>query len=233
MCGHAARVGVERAAHVHGEVLREIVGVGFREARPADDAGVVDQDVDAPELLDRVVDERLRARRRSRRRWCRRSRRRPRRRSRPRPSTRARRRPRRPRIEPPRSLTTTRAPALGEQECVGPADAASRAGDDRDASLEAVLAHPQPLVSRVPTSPLYCRGLDAAHAAAERRARTQREVEGAARHRSSTRRRPCSRGRATTPPASPSSARSTVSARARSTTTSTRRKSSSPPSTIV
>ncbi len=39
------------------EVIREIVGVGFGESGPADDAGVVDQDVDAPEPFDRPVDE--------------------------------------------------------------------------------------------------------------------------------------------------------------------------------
>ena len=118
---------------MHGEVLREIVGVDFGQARPADDAGVVDQDVDAPELLDRGVDERLRAGRRG---------------DVVRVGDRdaaggddlggdgrppVRRRRRRPAIEPPRSLTTTRAPRVGEQERVGPADPAPRAGDDRDA----------------------------------------------------------------------------------------------------
>ena len=137
--------GVERAADVHGEVLREIVGVDVGHARPADDAGVVDQDVDAPELLDR-------ARRRA-----------PARRRRSATSlvsaiatppaatisaatvdagpasapT--------PCIEPPRSLTTTRAPRVGEQAGVGAADPAARAGDDRDAPVEAVLAHASPL----------------------------------------------------------------------------------------
>ncbi len=61
MCGHAARVVLNEPRDVHGEVALEVVGVGLREARPPDDAGVVDQDVDASELLDRGVDERLRA----------------------------------------------------------------------------------------------------------------------------------------------------------------------------
>ena len=115
--------------------------------------GVVDQDVDASELLDRGVDERLA------------------------------RRPvvdtslvsaiatppaatisaatvdagpasaPTPCIEPPRSLTTTRAPRAGEQARVGAADAASRAGDDRDAPVEAELAHCSPFAC-VPTGPL-------------------------------------------------------------------------------
>ena len=44
---------------MHGEVLCQIVGVGFRKACPFDDAGVVDQGVDASEPLDRRIDERL------------------------------------------------------------------------------------------------------------------------------------------------------------------------------
>ena len=98
-------------------------------------------DVDAPEPLDRGVDERLRAGRRSTRRWCRRPRRRPRRRSRPRRSTAGPASAPSPSIEPPRSLTTTLAPRSREQQRVGAADAAARAGDDRDAPLEAVPVH--------------------------------------------------------------------------------------------
>ena len=49
---------------MHGEVALEVVGVGLREPRPSDDAGVVDEDVDASEPFDRRVDERLRAGRR-------------------------------------------------------------------------------------------------------------------------------------------------------------------------
>ncbi len=49
--------------------------------------------------------------------------------------------------------------SVGEQACVRPADAASRAGDDRDAPLEAVLVHPEPFsCRRVPTSQ-YTSGL--------------------------------------------------------------------------
>ena len=59
MCGQAARAVLNEPRDVHGEVRGEIVGVGFGKARPADDAGVVDQDVDASELRDRGVDERL------------------------------------------------------------------------------------------------------------------------------------------------------------------------------
>ena len=44
---------------MHSEVPLEILGVGFRKACPFDDAGVVDQDVDASEPLDRRIDERL------------------------------------------------------------------------------------------------------------------------------------------------------------------------------
>ena len=54
--------GVERPDDVDGEVLLEVVHVGVGEAGPSDDAGVVDQDVEAPELLDGRIDERLRAR---------------------------------------------------------------------------------------------------------------------------------------------------------------------------
>ncbi len=50
---------VERSADVHGEMPREVVGVGLGEPRPPDDAGVVDQDVEASEALDRRVHERL------------------------------------------------------------------------------------------------------------------------------------------------------------------------------
>ena len=46
---------------MHVEVAREVVGVGFGQAGPADDPGVVDEDVDAPEPFDRGIDERLRA----------------------------------------------------------------------------------------------------------------------------------------------------------------------------
>ena len=51
--------GVERAADMHVEVSREVVRVGLRKAGPSDDAGIVDHDVEAPELLDRRIDERL------------------------------------------------------------------------------------------------------------------------------------------------------------------------------
>ena len=51
--------GVERACDMDGQVALEVVRVGFREARPSDDAGVVDQDVEASELLHRRIDERL------------------------------------------------------------------------------------------------------------------------------------------------------------------------------
>ena len=133
--------GVERPADVDREVPRQVVLVDVGHARPAHDAGVVHQDVDAAELLDRGVDERLRALRRGhvagvgdrRRRRRRRSRRRPRRAG---PAS----APSRP-SSAPRSLTTTLAPALGEQARVGPTDAAPGAGDDRDAPVEAVLAH--------------------------------------------------------------------------------------------
>ena len=89
-----------------------------------------------------------------------------------------------PSIEPPRSLTTTLAPALGEQQRVGPADAASRAGDDRDAPVEADARSPRhPSCTdrslsacrpRVPSEPMP-------RTAASDEPRAQREVEGASR----------------------------------------------------
>jgi hypothetical protein len=42
-------------------MTREIVGVGFGETGPAHDAGVVDQNVDASEFSDRAIDDRARA----------------------------------------------------------------------------------------------------------------------------------------------------------------------------
>ena len=45
--------GVERAADVDGQVTGQVLGVGLGEPGPADDAGVVDQDVEAPELARR------------------------------------------------------------------------------------------------------------------------------------------------------------------------------------
>ena len=236
MCGHAARVVLNEPPTCTAKCCARLSASASGNARPADDAGVVDQDVDAPELL--------RPRRRRAparpppwlRRCCRRSRCHPPRRSRPR-----RRRGRgvarrRPRIEPPRSLTTTLRAPLGEQECVRTADPASRARDDRDPPLEAVRAHPSPsfvagrrrpvtLRTDVPSEP------DAANRS-ERRAPTQREVEGASRRDHRHLGAGLRAARATTPRASRSCARSTVSARAPSTTTSSRRRSSSPRSTI-
>src|SRR5262249_12849426 len=49
---------VERTTDVHGEVALEVGGVDVWEAGPAHDAGVVDQDVDAPEPVDGGGDER-------------------------------------------------------------------------------------------------------------------------------------------------------------------------------
>ena len=43
------------------EVSLEVVGVDLGHAGPSDDARIVDKDVDAPELLDRGGDERLRS----------------------------------------------------------------------------------------------------------------------------------------------------------------------------
>ena len=102
--------GVERPADVHRKMLREVVGVGVGKPGPANDSGVVDEDVDPPEAFQCRADERVgtldrrhvmavgdrrasRARRSARRR-----------------TRRARHRRRSPAIEPPRSLTTTLAP---------------------------------------------------------------------------------------------------------------------------
>jgi hypothetical protein len=118
----------------------EVLEVGFGQAGPPDDAGVVDHDVDAPELLDRGVDEGLGALDRG--------------------HVAA--------VGDGRTaggddlggdggrrsdvLTDAahraaevvdhdaRAP-VGEQQRMGAADAAPRAGDDRDAPVEAVLVH--------------------------------------------------------------------------------------------
>ncbi len=130
---------VERAPHMNGQVPREVVRVGRGETGPPDDAGVVDQGVEASVPPDRPVHERLcpgfgghvmvvghglaasaddlgggRGSRLG------------------------------------ISAVATHGPAevvdddsgtpLGEQQRIGAADAASRAGDDRDASLEAELA---------------------------------------------------------------------------------------------
>ena len=58
-CGQAARRRVERPTHVYRKMLREVVGVGVGEPGPADDAGVVDEDVDPPEAFQRRADERI------------------------------------------------------------------------------------------------------------------------------------------------------------------------------
>ena len=71
-----------------------------------------------------------------------------------------------------------RAP-LGEQERVGPADPASRARDDRDAPFEAERAHASTLLVRTDRSTILS-GPMPRHRR-ERRAPTQREVEGAPR----------------------------------------------------
>ena len=124
---------------MHGEVAREVGLIRFGEARPADDAGVVDQDVDTAPLLDRSIDERLRAsggghvagvgdRLSARVDDLGGD---PRRRLRVRADARHR----------AADVVDDDAGAqLGEQARVGPADAASRAGDNRDPALEAVLA---------------------------------------------------------------------------------------------
>ncbi len=49
---------VERTTHMHRQVPGEVVCVCLREPGPPDDAGVVDHDVEVPELLERRTDER-------------------------------------------------------------------------------------------------------------------------------------------------------------------------------
>ena len=49
--------GVERPDRVHGEVAGEVVLVGVRKPGPPDDAGVVDEDVEASESLEGGFDE--------------------------------------------------------------------------------------------------------------------------------------------------------------------------------
>ncbi len=134
--------GEERAVHVHAPVPGQRLLVDVRHALPADDAGVVDQDVDGPEPLDRRIDERAGAVRvrdvarvaiasppaatispatvaaTSA--------------SAPSPS-----------IELPTSLTTTCAPRAREQVRVRATDAPPRSGDDRDAAVEAELRRGQ------------------------------------------------------------------------------------------
>jgi hypothetical protein len=48
---------------MHRKMARQIVRVDLRESGPPDDAGIVDHDIDASELLDGSVNERLGARR--------------------------------------------------------------------------------------------------------------------------------------------------------------------------
>ncbi len=128
---------------MHGEVPLEVVGVRIGKGRPSDDAGVVDQDVEASEALDGRIDERLRAGSRGhvavvgdrnsargddlgrdgRRRF----------------GVRAIARHRAAEVVD----DDARAP-VGEQECIASADPTSRTRDDRDAPLEAVHAHPSP-----------------------------------------------------------------------------------------
>ena len=141
MWGQAARVVLNEPRTWTARCRSQVVQVGVREPRPLDDAGVVDEDVEAPEPLDRRGDQRLRALGRgdvvlvgacavppaasiS-------------------AATVAATEPSAPTpcMEPPRSLTTTLAPALRQKQRVGPTDAASGAGDDRDASFEAVRVH--------------------------------------------------------------------------------------------
>ena len=83
---------------------------------------------------------------------------------------------------------------LGEQARVGPAEAAPGAGDDRDPSVEAVLVHScAPSVDSEGACAGPCTVRSDAVGRSERRAPTQREVEGAPRAPSSTPRRRCSR----------------------------------------
>ena len=131
--------GVERADRVHGQVSRQVVLVCLGEPGPADDAGVVDQDVEPPELLDRGGHDCAGSRgggevagvapvpRRHRRLIC---------------AATAAAGPVSapvPSMAPPRSLTTTDAPRARQQHGVGASDAPSGARDDGDPAVEAVL----------------------------------------------------------------------------------------------
>ena len=135
---------------MHREVPREVVRVGLGKACPCDDARVVDQDVEAPELLDRRIDERLRAGNRGHvarvgdgrsasgddlgsgaGRWF---------------GVRSNALDRATQV-----VDDDAGAPVGEQECMGATDAASRARDHRDAALESVLVHPEPF-RRLPTS---------------------------------------------------------------------------------
>ena len=129
----------ERPAVVDGEMGLEVVVGDIGEAGPAHDAGVVDEDVDASELLDRTVDER-RAPSAVECRSCPRapcllrcrSHRRPRRRAR---------HPCRARHRAAQVVDDDARATFREQVRIGATDAAPRARDDRDAPLEAELVH--------------------------------------------------------------------------------------------
>ena len=134
--------GVERADHVDGQVAGQVVGVGLGEAGPSDDAGVVDQDVEAPELLDGRVDERPCRPRRWPRRWLSAT-------AAPPAATIAAATPdghagvRPVAVHRPAQVVDHHAGApVGQQLGVGPTDAPSGAGDHRHPSLEAVARSP-------------------------------------------------------------------------------------------
>ena len=187
MCGQAARAVLNEPSDVDGEVLRQVVRVGVGQPGPADDAGVVDEDVEPPELLDGGVDERLGARRPS---------------ATSLPSATAG-----PaggddlghhgrRHAGVRAVTVHRAAevvdhhagaALGQQQRVGPADAAPGPGDDRDAAVEAVRAHVDSVLElreggRVPRS-VAARGPSKPSSSAEGPADHGRPLVGSGRRR--------------------------------------------------
>ena len=126
---------------------------------------------------------------------------------------------------------------LGEQVGMGAADPAAGARDDRDPSLEAVLAHRRRHAVVLTSHSLACADQYRRSPMAANRRRATNPNAARSGRRARRDRRHLGAGlrarRATTPPASPSCARSTVSARAPSTTTSGRRRSSSPRSTIA
>ena len=135
--------GVERPDDMDGQVSLQVVQIGIRQRGPPDDASVVDQNVEATEVLDGGIDQGLRASGHGHvagvgdggsaasgdlRSDCRGHRR-------PAPS---------PFHRAAQVVDHDAGPTVGEQEGMGAANAASGPCHDRDTPFEAVHVHPYP-----------------------------------------------------------------------------------------